>query len=277
MVEGRARAGRSARLRVRGARLSASSATLDVDAQRRIQDDLFARAYFDASTGLPNRELCDRAIADLIAARADRAAVRRRRRRDRQVRRDRRLPWRGGGRGAGGADRRAAGARGDARGSGRARGLDEFCLVIAAPGAPPTTLATCRRLVGAGERAVPGRRRRDLRQRQRRRLFLAGGRRERRRACGARPRRRRARRGGSAAARGCSRPRSSCASASAGAPGQRAAAGDPRPPHRLRVPAQDRLSRRRGRFAGGADALARRGRALVGAGQFPRSRARGRG
>jgi diguanylate cyclase (GGDEF)-like protein len=46
-------------------------ASLDVDAQRRLQDDLFARAYFDASTGLPNRELCDRAIADLIAGRRD--------------------------------------------------------------------------------------------------------------------------------------------------------------------------------------------------------------
>jgi len=46
-------------------------ASVDIDAQRRMQDDLFARAYFDASTGLPNRELCDRAIADLIAARRD--------------------------------------------------------------------------------------------------------------------------------------------------------------------------------------------------------------
>ncbi len=44
-------------------------ASLDIDAQRRLQDALFARAYFDPSTGLPNRELCDRAIADTIAAR----------------------------------------------------------------------------------------------------------------------------------------------------------------------------------------------------------------
>ena len=31
-----------------------------------MQDELFQRAYFDPLTGLPNRELCDRAIADLM-------------------------------------------------------------------------------------------------------------------------------------------------------------------------------------------------------------------
>ena len=45
-------------------------ASVDIDAQRRLQDDLFARAYFDPATGLPNRELCDRAISDMIAARS---------------------------------------------------------------------------------------------------------------------------------------------------------------------------------------------------------------
>ena len=41
------------------------SAAVDIDAQRRLQDELFQRAYFDRLTGLPNRELCDRAIGEL--------------------------------------------------------------------------------------------------------------------------------------------------------------------------------------------------------------------
>ena len=44
-------------------------AAIDNDAQRRLQDDLFARAYFDASTGLPNRALFDRAVDEMIASR----------------------------------------------------------------------------------------------------------------------------------------------------------------------------------------------------------------
>ena len=44
-------------------------AALDVEAQRRLEEDLYTRAFFDAATGLPNRELNDRAIADTIAAR----------------------------------------------------------------------------------------------------------------------------------------------------------------------------------------------------------------
>jgi diguanylate cyclase (GGDEF)-like protein len=44
------------------------SAALDIEAQRRLQDELFQLAYFDPLTGLPNRELCDRAIGDLIRA-----------------------------------------------------------------------------------------------------------------------------------------------------------------------------------------------------------------
>jgi diguanylate cyclase (GGDEF)-like protein len=48
-------------------------AAIDNDAQRRLQDDLFARAYFDASTGLPNRALFDRAVAEMIASRPDTA------------------------------------------------------------------------------------------------------------------------------------------------------------------------------------------------------------
>ena len=46
-------------------------ASVDNDAQRRLQDDLFARAYFDASTGLPNRALFDRAVAEMIASRPE--------------------------------------------------------------------------------------------------------------------------------------------------------------------------------------------------------------
>jgi diguanylate cyclase (GGDEF)-like protein len=49
-------------------------ASIDNDAQRRLQDDLFARAYFDASTGLPNRALFDRAVAEMIASRPQRQA-----------------------------------------------------------------------------------------------------------------------------------------------------------------------------------------------------------
>jgi diguanylate cyclase (GGDEF)-like protein len=44
------------------------AAAMNVDAQRRIQDDLYQRAYFDPLTQLPNRELCDRAVADLASA-----------------------------------------------------------------------------------------------------------------------------------------------------------------------------------------------------------------
>ncbi len=42
------------------------SAAVDIDTQRRLQDELFQRAYFDRLTGLPNRELCDRAIGELM-------------------------------------------------------------------------------------------------------------------------------------------------------------------------------------------------------------------
>jgi diguanylate cyclase (GGDEF)-like protein len=42
------------------------SAAVDIDAQRRLQDELFQRAYFDRLTGLPNHELCDRAIGELM-------------------------------------------------------------------------------------------------------------------------------------------------------------------------------------------------------------------
>ena len=45
------------------------SAAIDIDAKRRLQDELFQRAYFDGLTGLPNRELCDRAIGDLMQSR----------------------------------------------------------------------------------------------------------------------------------------------------------------------------------------------------------------
>ncbi len=44
-------------------------AAIDNDQQRRLQDELFARAYFDAPTGLPNRALFDRAVAEMIASR----------------------------------------------------------------------------------------------------------------------------------------------------------------------------------------------------------------
>jgi diguanylate cyclase (GGDEF)-like protein len=44
------------------------AAAMNVDAQRRMQDELYQRAYFDPLTQLPNRELCDRAVADLAQA-----------------------------------------------------------------------------------------------------------------------------------------------------------------------------------------------------------------
>jgi diguanylate cyclase (GGDEF)-like protein len=44
------------------------SAAIDVEAQRRLQDELYQRAYFDPLTQLPNRDLCDQAVADLTAA-----------------------------------------------------------------------------------------------------------------------------------------------------------------------------------------------------------------
>ncbi|MFZ2105803.1 MAG: EAL domain-containing protein [Roseiarcus sp.] len=49
-----------------GGRAWRVSAAVDIDAQRRLQDELFQRAYFDRLTGLPNRELCDRAISELM-------------------------------------------------------------------------------------------------------------------------------------------------------------------------------------------------------------------
>ena len=72
MVEGRAKLVEARAFTLDGRDYSVV-ASVDIDAQRRIQDDLFARAYFDASTGLPNRELFDRAVADMIAARAEQA------------------------------------------------------------------------------------------------------------------------------------------------------------------------------------------------------------
>ena len=44
------------------------SVAFEVDAQRRLQDELYQRAYFDPLTALPNRELCDRAVVDLANA-----------------------------------------------------------------------------------------------------------------------------------------------------------------------------------------------------------------
>ena len=134
-------------------------------------------------------------------------------------------------------------------------------------------LRACRRARRAHRRTLPRRRRRDFRLRRRRRLFLAASRFDaeglRRKAKAAA---RDARRDGGGARlfaaeieRARARPR---------ARGQRLAPGDPRPADRLRVPAQIRFPRRRGRFAGGADALARRGRGLVDARQFPRPRPR---
>lgn len=73
LVEGRAKL-----IEARGFGFAGSDfrvvATIDNDPQRRLQDDLFARAYFDASTGLPNRALFDRAVAEMIASRPEREA-----------------------------------------------------------------------------------------------------------------------------------------------------------------------------------------------------------
>jgi diguanylate cyclase (GGDEF)-like protein len=145
MVEGRAKLVEARDFMFEGAAYSVV-ATVDIDAQRRIQDDLFARAYFDASTGLPNRELCDRAIADMIGARADAepfAVV--------LVRIDK-APEIVAFHGAEAGEALAArlGERLARETSAQdlvARvGPDEFCLLLAAPGAPGEALATCRRL-----------------------------------------------------------------------------------------------------------------------------------
>jgi diguanylate cyclase (GGDEF)-like protein len=44
------------------------SVAFEVDAQQRLQDELYQRAYFDPLTSLPNRDLCDRAVVDLAGA-----------------------------------------------------------------------------------------------------------------------------------------------------------------------------------------------------------------
>ena len=41
------------------------SVSLDIEAQKRLQDELFQRAYFDPLTSLPSRDLWDRAVTDL--------------------------------------------------------------------------------------------------------------------------------------------------------------------------------------------------------------------
>jgi predicted signal transduction protein with EAL and GGDEF domain len=74
LVEGRARLIERRNFAFEGRPYSVIAA-MDIDAARRLQDELYARAYFDASTGLPNRELCDRAIAEQIDAGAAPFAV----------------------------------------------------------------------------------------------------------------------------------------------------------------------------------------------------------
>lgn len=44
------------------------SSAVDIEPQRRLQDELFQRAYFDSLTGLPNRDLCERAIGEHMRA-----------------------------------------------------------------------------------------------------------------------------------------------------------------------------------------------------------------
>ncbi len=127
-------------------------AGVDIDAQRRLQDDLFARAYFDAATGLPNRELFDRAIADLIAARPDGApfAV--------VIIEIDRFSELIALHGAEAGDALAA-RIGERLASEAAPGdlvarvaPDGFCILVADPGAPQATLAACRRFADrAGE------------------------------------------------------------------------------------------------------------------------------
>jgi diguanylate cyclase (GGDEF)-like protein len=121
-------------------------ASLDIDAQRRMQEDLFARAYFDASTGLPNRELCDRAIADLIATRRDFAAF------AVVIVEIDRFPELVAFHGAEASEALAA-RIGERLASEAAPGdlvarvaPDEFCLLLADPGDPQAALAVCRRL-----------------------------------------------------------------------------------------------------------------------------------
>lgn len=122
-------------------------AAVDIDPQRRVQDDLFARAYFDAATGLPNRELCDRAVGDMIAARAEDApfalAVI-------EVEKFHEIVAFHGVAASEGLAARIAErlAQETAREDLIARiGPGEFCIVIAAPGEPQAALGACRRWI----------------------------------------------------------------------------------------------------------------------------------
>ena len=60
--------GRTTLVRIWRPSAGASVVAFEVDAQRRLQDELYQRAYFDPLTSLPNRDLCDRAVNDLASA-----------------------------------------------------------------------------------------------------------------------------------------------------------------------------------------------------------------
>ena len=123
------------------------AAALDVDSERQVRDNLYARAFLDSATGLPNRGLCEHAIAEMIAARtADEAfAV--------VVVEIEKFQQIAAFHGARASEELAAHigerlSRDTAPGDLVARtGPDEFCLLIAHPGGPEVTLVACRRLV----------------------------------------------------------------------------------------------------------------------------------
>ena len=134
-------------------RLFRVAVALDMEPQRRLQDDLYARAYFDAATGLPNRELFDATVSDIVAKRgADEAFVVVLFEIDKfaQI-----VAFHGAG-----ASEQLIARIGDRLARAAApedllarSGSDEFCLVIAHPGGAEATLAACRRL--AAEASEP--------------------------------------------------------------------------------------------------------------------------
>jgi diguanylate cyclase (GGDEF)-like protein len=123
------------------------AAALDVDGERQVRDSLYARAFLDSATGLPNRGLCEHAMAEMIAARNANEAfavvvV--------EIEKFQQIAAFHGERAS---EQLAANigerlSRDAAPGDLIARtGPDEFCLLIAHPGGPDITLVACRRLV----------------------------------------------------------------------------------------------------------------------------------